>query len=482
MKSVLAKRPKDRLESDAYRLQTIRRQIIGIDTKVPLLGGGHAQYVFFDNAASTPVLAAVLNKINQFMPWYSSVHRGSGFKSQIATEAYEDARQIVGNFFGVNAKDHIVIFGKNSTEAINKLSYRLNLKKSDVVLVSLLEHHSNDLPWRKQATVKRIKTNRFGELDENHYDQLLKKYSSRIKLVAITGGSNITGVVPNFHRLAKKAHRAGAQILVDGAQLAAHRAINIRPLSDPEHLDYLAVSAHKMYAPFGTGALIGRRDTFETGEPELCGGGTIDVVTTRRVDWAAPPDRDEAGTPNVVGAVAMATAIQELKKIGLTTITNHEAELTSYTLKKLNAIPSLTTYGDNHPASAENRIGVLPFNIRGLPHGLVAAALATEWGIGVRSGCFCAHPYVTDLLKMSRSDIKKFGDEVVKQNDRRHMPGMVRVSFGIYNTTNEVDRLTEALIAISAGKFSGSYRQDKTTGNYYASGFEPDYQKYFSLN
>ena len=326
-----------------------RRHIIGIDTKVPLLDGRLVTYVNFDNAASTPALREVLQVVNDFMPWYSSVHRGTGFKSIVSTGAYEKARQTAADFFGANERDHIVIFGKNSTEALNKLSYRLELKKTDVVLVSLLEHHSNDLPWRKQATVKRIKVDDQGRLDEDHFDRLLHKYQGQIKLVAITGGSNVTGHMPNIHRIARKAHAAGTQILVDCAQLAPHRKIDIKDLKNPEHLDYIVVSAHKMYAPFGTGALIGRRDTFEKGVPELCGGGTIDLVTTNRVEWAGLPDRDEAGSPNVVGAVAMAASLKFLDRVGMVAVARHEAALTEYTLKKLSQIEGVEDYGDNDP-------------------------------------------------------------------------------------------------------------------------------------
>jgi selenocysteine lyase/cysteine desulfurase len=226
---------------------------------------------------------------------------------------------------------------KNTTDAINKLSYRLPLNKSngDVVLVSLLEHHSNDLPWRAQARVEHIAADSLGRLDEADFDRLLALHIGRVKLVAITGASNVTGYVPDIHRLAEKAHEAGADILVDCAQLAPHRAIDMGPLADPAHLDYVALSAHKLYAPFGTGALIARRDTFEQGEPEYRGGGTIEYVGLDSVAWAEPPERDEAGSPNVVGAVALAAAIKALQAIGMETITRHEAELTAYTLKRL---------------------------------------------------------------------------------------------------------------------------------------------------
>ncbi len=463
-----------------HSFENIRQKIIGINTEVPLLNGTRRRYIFFDNAASTPVHREVLDTLNKFMPWYSSVHRGSGIKSQVATEAYEDARETIGHFFGADKFEHVVIFGKNTTEAINKLSYRLDLSKKDVVLISMMEHHSNDLPWRKVAEVHRIDVNDDGELVESSMNELLQKHRGRVKLVAISGGSNVTGHLPDIHNIAQKAHAAGAQILVDCAQLAPHRRIDMKKLNDPEHLDYIAVSAHKMYAPFGTGALIGRRDTFETGVPELCGGGTIDVVTTRTVEWTAPPDRDEAGTPNVVGAITMAKSVQILSSIGLDKIAEHEARLTKYTLNNMNKIDGITILGDNDPERSSFRLGVIPFKLHGISNGKVAAILSTEYGIGVRSGCFCAHPYVTQLLDMPKSDIERFRREV-KSGDRTRMPGVVRVSFGMYNNETEVDWLCEALRDITAGKYKGKYRQEKSTGDYYAEGWEPRLEHLFSL-
>lgn len=463
-----------------HSIEELRKRIVGIDVRVPLLNGSDKQYIFLDNAASTPVLREVLDCVNSFMPWYSSVHRGSGLKSQVATNAFEEAREIVGNFFGANKSDHVVIFGKNTTEAINKLSYRLDLSKKDVVLVSLLEHHSNDLPWRKTSEVHRIKVDSEGRLIEEELDRLLERYAGRVKLVAITGGSNVTGYMPDIHNIARKTHSAGAQILVDCAQLAPHRKVDIRNLSDPEHLDYISVSAHKMYAPFGSGALIGRRDTFETGVPELCGGGTIDVVTTNRVEWAAPPDREEAGTPNVVGAVAFAKALKELSAIGMDGIAAHEAELTEYALRKLNKVPGIHILGDNNPSQAAFRLGVIPFKIAGLPNGLVAAILSTEYGIGVRNGCFCAHPYVTSLLDVSNRDIDKFRSEVLA-GDRSNMPGVVRVSFGMYNTKEEIDALINAVKNIASKQYTGVYEQEKSSGEYRALGWEPNYARFFTI-
>src|SRR5512136_1324084 len=235
------------LKSDLANLLRVRERVVGINQYVPLLDGNTRQYINFDNAASTPALRDVLETLNEFMLWYSSVHRGTGFKSKVATQAYDDAHRIVAEFVGANLRDHTVIFGKNATEAINKLSYRLPLTKDDVVLTSLLEHHSNDLPWRARAQAEHVRADETGRLDEADLDRLLEQYRGRVKLVAITGASNVTGHLPDVHRIAEKAHAAGAQLLVDCAQLAPHRRVAMGALDDPAHIDYVSLSAHKMY-------------------------------------------------------------------------------------------------------------------------------------------------------------------------------------------------------------------------------------------
>jgi cysteine desulfurase/selenocysteine lyase len=460
-------------------IESLRRRIVGIEQTVPVLDGAPRRYINLDNAASTPVLDDVLQTVNRFMNWYSSVHRGTGFKSRVATQAYEEAREIVGHFVGANTKDHTVLFGKNATEAINKLSYRLPLERDDIVLVSQLEHHSNDLPWRARATVHHIGVDAQGRLDEADFKRLLWSHRGRVKLVAVTGGSNVTGHMPAIHRMAAEAHAAGARILVDCAQLAPHRAIDMRAVDDPEHLDYVAISAHKMYAPFGTGALIGRRDTFEQGAPEYRGGGTVEFVATDDVTWGHGPDRDEAGTPNVVGAVALAAAVQALQRLGMDAVARHETELTAYALERLARIDGLRVYGEADPARAADRLGVITFNIDGLSHFLVAAVLGTEYGIGVRNGCFCAHPYLMQLLGLSPEEAQRVRASIAG-GDRRAMPGMVRVSFGSYNTTEEIDVLAEALEHIARGDFRGLYVQDRASGEFAAFGWTPEAISFFA--
>lgn len=463
------------------QVATQRSRIVGIDQQVPVLGGGWRPYVNLDNAASTPVLREVLDTVNRFMDWYSSVHRGAGFKSQVSTHAYEEARGIVADFVGASHDDHVVIFGKNASEAINKVSWRLNLVPDDVVLVSQMEHHSNDLPWRAQARVEHIGVDDSGALDVAHLDSLLCGHAGRVRLVAVTGASNVTGYMPDIHALARRVHAAGAQILVDCAQLAPHRRIDMRGLDDPGHLDYVTLSAHKMYAPFGTGAVVGRRDTFEAVEPEHRGGGTIDFVALDSVSWAKAPDRDEAGTPNVVGAVALAAAIKALSEIGMDQIAAHEAKLRAHALDRLARIDGLRLYGTGDASDADRHLGVIAFTLSGQPHGLVAAALAAEYGIGVRNGCFCAHPYLIRLLGLTDDAVDAVRASMAS-GDRSAVPGLVRISVGIYNSTQDIDQLSVALEQIAAGRLGITYRQNPDSGDYIADGVPMNPADAFSIS
>ena len=452
-----------------YRLD-LRKRIVGLERKVPLLDGRTVRYVNLDNAATTPALVDVVKTVNESLPFYASIHRGAGFKSRWSTSVFEQAREIVARFVGADLRHDTVIFGLNATGAINKLSYRLCLPRDFVVISTLLEHHSNDLPWRKRAQVVRVRATPDGRLDEEDFDRQLEKYAGRIGLVAVTGASNVTGYLTPMHRLARKVHEAGAEILVDAAQLAPHRPIDMKPADDPEHLDYVVLSAHKMYAPFGSGVLIGPKAAFLCGDPEYCGGGTVQAVTTEHVDWADPPDRDEAGTPNAVGAVAMAAAAKALMEIGMDKIAAHEEQLVRYALRKLRKVKGVRLYGQTDPVKSYERVGVIPFNVEGVHHALVAAVLGSEGGIGVRKGCFCAHPYVVHLLGLSRTEAEGWRARVVS-GDRSALPGMVRASFGCYTSEEDIDRWVEMLERIAQKDFA-RYELNPATGEYSPLDFE----------
>ena len=273
---------------------------------------------------------------------------------------------------------------------------------------------------------------------------------------------------------------AGAQVLVDAAQLAPHRAVNMRSIDDPSHIDYLVMSAHKMYAPYGTGVLIGRRDTFLQGDPEMVGGGTVDIVTVDDVAWAPLPDKEEAGSPNVVGAVAFAKALLCLQEIGMDALAEHEARLTAHLLRKLARIDGVRVYGITEPERATERVGVIPFNVRGMSHYLVAAILSFESGVGVRNGCFCAHPYLLSLLNVSHNQARSHQQEV-KNGTKAYLPGLIRASFGCYNTEDEVDWFAEALEKITRGEYSGQYVQDRASGAFWPQGSLLSTDSYFGL-
>ncbi len=464
------------------QLHSFRNLFIGTQTQIPLLDGSLHPYINFDNAASTPPLVAVQEAVDAFLPFYSSVHRGTGFKSQLSTHVYEQARSIVMDFLGGTPGEHTCIFGKNTTEALNKLAHRFPFNpERNIVLTTGMEHHSNDLPWRGVARAIHIRLTEDGRLDEADLDRKLQQYAGQIALVAVTGASNVTGYINPVHRLAEKTHAVGAQIVVDCAQLAPHRKVNILSLDDPAHLDYVAISAHKIYAPFGTGALVGRRDTFERGDPDVRGGGTVEIVTLDDVVWAGPPERDEAGSPNVIGAVALAAAVRQLSRVGMEQVAEHEASLTAYALEELAKLPGLHIYGDTDPGRAAKRLGVIPIQLQDISHFKAAAILSYEFGIGVRSGCFCAHPYILQLLNIDQDEAARVRQRML-DGDRREMPGLIRASFGLYNSYEEVDHLIEALKRISTGNFKGDYLQVTATGEYFPAGWSPSYQPYFDLD
>jgi cysteine desulfurase / selenocysteine lyase len=457
----------------------LRLSFVGTDVQVPLLDGSHRRYVNLDNAASTPALKSVQQAVDDFLPYYSSVHRGTGFKSQLSTHAYDQARLSVLRFLGANPQTHTCIFGKNTTEAINKLARRFPFSSGrNIVLTSGMEHHSNDLPWRCAAHTVHIALTQDGRLDLADYEAKLEHYGDRVALVTMSGASNVTGYINPVHYLAEQAHAAGAMFAVDCAQLAPHRKVNMLPLEDPAHLDFVMISAHKMYAPFGTGVLAGRRDVFEQGDPDMTGGGTVEIVTLDDVVWSGPPDREEAGSPNTVGAVALAAAIHELETIGMQVVADHEAGLTTYALERLPAIPGLRIFGDTDPAHSLERLGVIPLAFENISHFLTAAILGYEFGIGVRSGCFCAHPYILHLLGLSGEQAHGVRRRMLS-GDKSDMPGMIRASFGLYNTTEEIDALVEALNYIAKGKYQGRYTQDIASGEFMPEGWQPDFEKFF---
>lgn len=448
-----------------------RSAIAGLNISVPVFGGGQKKYINFDNAASTPPLKSVWQRLDEFKDYYSSVHRGTGYKSVVSTKAYDAAHQRVLKFVGADHDYHTCILVRNTTEGINKLARRLGLSRNDVVLSSLMEHHSNDLPWRLQAATVHVEIDRSGQIDLDDLKSKLLEFRGRVKLVAISGASNVTGLVPPAKEIAVLAHRHDALFFMDAAQLAPHRKIRMGKPGDEDSIDFLAFSGHKMYAPFGTGALIGPKSIFKEGDPDMVGGGTVNYVTLSQVQWAHLPDKEEAGSPNVPGAVALSAAIEFFDKVGFAKIAAHERELTKYALEKFSELDGITVYGPRSWERGQDRVGVISFNVDEEYHAKVAAILSYEGAIAVRNGCFCAHPYIQRLLRISDEESKQYRDDI-NRGIRSRVPGLVRISFGIYNTKAEIDLFFKMLRIIMDKKYRGKYRLDERSGQVFAQGFK----------
>lgn len=432
-------------------------RLLGTDVAVPLVTGGTTRYVNLDYAASTPPLVPVAEAVAALGEWYSSVHRGAGFKSRVATAAYEGARESVRRFLGARSDDAI-LFTRNTTDSINLLA--ASLPPSVEVIGFAGEHHANLLPWQRRQSFRLLPvTGSPAELLERLEAALASGGGDR--LVTITGASNVTGELVPLERVAELAHRYGARLMVDAAQLAPHRPIRMEATG----IDYLALSGHKLYAPYGAGVLVGRGDWL-SGDPFLRGGGAVQLVTVDEVVWAELPDRQEAGSPNVLGAVALGVACDTLAEYGMERVAAEEEELTAFARRRLGAVPGFehyTLWGGDAP-----RLGLFTFNLDRYPHEQLATILSAEHGIGVRHGCFCAHPLMMELLHVERDEAERL-IRATRHGEHPRLPGAARISFGLGTTREEVERVASALEAIAAEGPRWRYRQDAQTNEW-----EPD--------
>ncbi|MGH9113144.1 MAG: aminotransferase class V-fold PLP-dependent enzyme [Acidimicrobiales bacterium] len=437
-------------------------RLVGDDLTVPCLDGQERRYLSLDAAASTAALPAVAGRVNELLPWYSSVHRGAGWKSQFASAAYEDARAAAQTFAGRDGRDDVAIICRNTTEAINHLAYRLRLAPDDVVVTTVVEHHANLLPWARVARRRYVECDADGTFGADEVLSVLAG-APHPRLLAITGASNVTGWAPPLDEIIAAAHERDIPVLVDAAQLAPHRPM-------PAAADYLAWSGHKMYAPFGAGVLLGPRATFATGDPFLAGGGAVDLVDLDSVVWTDPPDREEAGSPNVLGAVALHAAIDELTRIGWDAVRAHDDAMARRLRDGLERIDGVRVLGASAGAGA---LPVATFVVEGVPHALVAARLSAEHGVGVRHGCFCAHPYLLRLLGLGAAEVREF-QEAVRRGDRGQIPGAVRASASLATSAGDIDRFLDAVTGIVGGDPPPApYEQDRHTGDFWPRSDDP---------
>lgn len=412
---------------------------------VPTVDGRLVDPAQLDHAASTPALERVVRAVEAATRTYSSVHRGTGWLSRVTSAHYEAARAEVGRFVGARADD-VVVFTRNTTDALTLLARSLPEGTPVVVLDS--EHHASLLPWRA-ADVRRLPVPASLDAALAVVGGALAALDPRVTrgqqpLLVVAGASNVTGELWPLERLVGTAARHGARVVVDAAQLLAHRPLDLAALG----ADWVAFSGHKLHAPYGTGALVGRADWLDAAEPYLPGGGASAAVTEGGVRWSCGAARHEGGSPNVLGAVALAAACATLRE-HRAAVAAHEERLTRRLVEGLAAVPGVRTY--SLLGAAVDRGPVVTLTVDGLDSHLVAAALSAEEGIGVRAGKFCAHLLVDALLARGGTD----GPPATTA---------VRVSAGLATTPEHVERLLAAVARLAAHGPRVEYREDDRLG------------------
>lgn len=424
--------------------------VVGREVRVPLVTGGDAEYAALDYAASAPCLQRVWDDVAAYLPYYGSVHRGAGYLSQLSTDLYEQSRATVAGFLDARADD-VVLFTRGTTDSLNLLAAAL--PAGTRVFVFETEHHAALLPWRRTAEVTQLPApGSHAEAVAALDAALAASDPGTPRLVCVTGASNVTGELFPVAELAATAHRHGARIVLDAAQLAPHHKVSLAGLD----VDWVAFSGHKLYAPFGAGVLAGRGDWLADAEPYLAGGGASKTVTADAVEWNGGPARHEAGSPNVVGAYAIASACRALDEAGLDALAAREEALLARLRAGLADIPEVRTLDLFGPESA--RVSVLSFVVEGWNSSRFAAALSAEYGIGVRDGLFCAHPLVRKLLG-GRSDAPTECGAPDAPAGEQNL-NAIRVSFGAGTPEEHLDRFVAAVRELVARGARWTYRTD----------------------
>lgn len=376
--------------------------------------------VYFDNAATSQKPNSVIDAIDQYYRNYNAnIHRGIHKLAEQATLAHEEAREKLAKFINAKRTSEIV-FTRNATESLNLVAYtwgRTNVGKGDKIVLTIMEHHSNVVPWQllaqeKSAKVEFIKIDENGELREDEVHELI---DDSTKIVCVAHASNVLGTINPVKDIARLAHRYGALFLVDAAQSVPHMPVDVQDID----CDFAAFSGHKMLGPMGIGILYGKAERLEAMPPFLVGGEMIREVHTTGASWKDPPYKFEAGTPNVSGAIGLGAAVDYLQNVGMRNVLDHEKEISGYALARMKEVEGLEIYG---PMNVDHRVGVISFNLGDI-HAHDLASILDEDGIAIRSGHQCAQPLMEFL----------------------QIPATSRASFYIYNTKAEVDLFIKAL-------------------------------------
>ena len=471
--------------------EKVRNDFIGLNTQYKVATGKTSTRVYLDSSATTLMMKVAHDVMEDFYKHYANTHSLLHFGAKISTREYDWAHRRILSFVKADPEVYTCFFtGSGTTTGMNRLARILRdiRPDKDVAIVSIMEHHSNDLPHRKH--MKKVghiplKSNngKLGCVCLESLEKILQKNEGRVNYVAMTGVSNVTGIVNPINEAAEVAHRYGVLFIVDGAQLASHVPVKMSVPENPEqNIDALVFSGHKTYVPGSPGAVIARKDLLEQIEPEEVGGGMVEDVFVDRYEVKKVfPDREEAGTPNIPGAVGLAAAVDVLDRISMKLLWDKETQLINSALDQLMKIDGVVIYGETDTELCD-RVASISFNITGLDHGLVAAVLNDYFNVAVRNECFCAHPYVKEMILDDLLDYVESVDMEDIEQVYHLKRGMVRASFALYSTEEDVATLISAVKDIASRKdyYQSQYEVDNSK-NYVHKSFYFDHTETFSV-
>lgn len=459
-------------------------QFIGLDTSYPTADGRQRQRIHLDGAASPLASARAIKTIEAVLPHYSNTHSYVHNSARISTQALAWAHTTLLAFLNAEPSAYTAIFtGSGTTSGINRVARGLHVARPErnIVLVSAMEHHANDLPHRQFAN-KVIYLPLMGEgasqgaVDMDSFSQLCAEHQDTANYVAVSSVSNVTGIRNPIKEMTEIAHQHGILILVDGAQSVAHTPTE---LSDRD-VDFFVFSGHKLFTPMAPGVLVAKKSLLDSLPGQDLGGGSVESVSYFDYEMLNTyPDREESGTPNIVGAIALASVLDELESYSMEKVEQHDRHLMSALFAGLSKLKDITIYGD---LSLE-RTGAVAFNMKGVDHGLLAAILNDYFAIAVRNECFCAHPYVSSLIKQELWNIDLSG---VADNQQQALVnrkrGMVRASVSLYNTADDIELLLNALSEIRANidEYETEYEANHD-GSYHHAQFKLDWREELSI-
>jgi len=414
-----------------------RNYFFGVNTPI-YTPYGLTTRTFLNNAATPQILKPVIQQFSELLDEYAYDNEPNVISARMRI-TYNEVRETVLDYIDGDPLFETVIFTQNTTTAINLVSHIFKQYDPDqVVLTTRMEHMANYLPYKENLNTVLIGLTPEGNIDLDDYQSKLDYYKGRVKLVAVTGASNITGIIPPYHRMAALAHDYGAKIFLDAVQLVQHKLFSMKPRDDNEHIDFLSFDGHKCYTGQSGGVLVGDKSFLDRFEPMIYGAGISDFVSDEHIVYREAPERFEAGYPDFLGIISLGNALRFLKKADIIKIEKYESELYRYMLNSLRNIPKIILYG----TVADNHIPVVSFNINGIAYQELGKRLGYDYGIAVASGTSGSNIYVQDLLELTNEQAYKLF--VSGQGF-----GVVRVSLGMYNSYEDIDRLADALSAIS---------------------------------